>query len=101
VAVLLAEFKEYVGTKDSTDFPQSCLTAGQALVTKYLGAVTTVPSEIQDQAVLMVSSELYHRRNAPNGISQFADMGGGAIRVGKDPMAPAYNLLLPYVQVGV
>jgi hypothetical protein len=101
VAILVAEFKEYVGTKDSTDFPQSCLTAGQALVTKYLGAVTTVPSEIQDQAVLMVASELYHRRNAPNGISQFADMGGGAIRVGKDPMAPAYNLLLPYVQVGV
>ena len=101
MAILVAEFKEYVGTKDSTDFPQSCLTAGQALVTKYLGAVTTVPSEIQDQAVLMVASELYHRRNAPNGISQFADMGGGAIRVGKDPMAPAYNLLLPYVQVGV
>lgn len=101
MAVSLSEFKDYVGTKDATDFPQSCLTAGHALVTAYVGAVTTVPTEIHDQAVLMVSSELFHRRNAPNGISQFADIGGGAIRVGKDPMAPAYNLLLPYVSIGV
>ena len=101
MAVTLAQFKEYVGTKDATDFPQSCLSSGHALVTRYVGKVTTVPQEIFDQAVLMVSSELFHRRNAPNGISQFADLGGGAIRVGKDPMAPAYMLLLPYVQMGV
>jgi hypothetical protein len=97
MAVTLSEFKDYVGTKDATDFPQSCLTAGHALVTNYIGTVTTVPTEIHDQAVLMVSSELYHRRNAPNGIAQFADFGGGAVRVGKDPMSPAYNLLLPFV----
>lgn len=101
MAVTLTQFKDYVGTKDATDFPQSCLDGGHALVTKYVGKNTTVPQELFDQAVLMVASELFHRRNAPNGITQFADLGGGAIRVGKDPMSPAYNLLLPYVQIGV
>jgi hypothetical protein len=101
MAVTLTEFKDYVGTKDASDFPQSCLTAGLALVTKYVGTVTTVPTEIQDQAVLMAASELFHRRNAPNGIAQFADFGGAAVRVGSDPMVAARQILLPYLGMAV
>jgi hypothetical protein len=101
MAVTLTEFKDYVGTKDASDFPQSCLTAGLALVTKYVGTVTTVPTEISDQAVLMAASELFHRRNAPNGIAQFADFGGAAVRVGSDPMVAARQILLPYLGMAV
>lgn len=101
MAVTLQEFKDYVGTKDASDFPQSCLTAGHALVTKFIGSVTGVPTEIHDQAVLMVSSELFHRRNAPNGIAQFADFGGGPIRVGSDPMVAARQILMPYLNWAV
>jgi hypothetical protein len=101
MAVTLTEFKDYVGTKDASDFPQSCLTAGIALVTKYVGTVTTVPTEIVDQATLMAASELFHRRNAPNGIAQFADFGGAAVRVGSDPMVAARQILLPYLGMAV
>jgi len=101
MAVTLTEFKEYVGTKDASDFPLSCLTAGHALVTNYIGSVTTVPTEIHDQAVLKVSSELYHARNAPNGIAQFADANGAAVRIGYDPLAPAYKLLRPFLGTAV
>lgn len=100
MSVTLAEFQAYVGT-DESDFPQECLTSGLALVTKYIGAITTVPVAIADQAVLIASSELFHRRSAPNGIAQFASMDGSPVRVARDPMTAVYPLLLPYVGYGV
>ena len=100
MAVTLAEFQAYVGT-DETDFPQECLTAGIALVTRYIGAVTTVPSAVNDQAVYITSSELFHRRSAPNGVAQFASLDGAPVRVAKDPLGAVYPLLLPYVNYAV
>lgn len=100
MAVTLSQFKDYVGTKDASDFPQLCLTAGHQLVTnKVAGA--SVPAAVHDQAVLMVASEIFHRRSAPNGITQFADFGGQAVRLGKDPLSPAYALLMPYIGFAV
>jgi hypothetical protein len=49
----------------------------------------------------MCASEIFHRRQAPGGITQFADMSGSAVRVGKDPMNAAYELLRPYVGFAV
>ena len=100
MAVTLEEFQAYVGT-DETTFPQECLTAGHALVTKYIGAVTTVPVSLHDQAVLITSSELFHRRSAPNGVAQFASFDGAPIRVAKDPMNAVYPLLQRYVGYAV
>jgi hypothetical protein len=100
MAVTLAEFQAYVGT-DEVDFPQECLTSGLALVTKYIGAVTTVPVALNDQAVLITSSELFHRRSAPNGVAQFASFDGAPIRVAKDPMNAVYPLLQRYVSYAV
>jgi hypothetical protein len=96
MSVTLAEFQAYVGT-DETAFPQECLTSGLALVTRFIGAVTTVPADIKDQATYIVSSELFHRRSAPNGVSQFATMDGSAVRIARDPMGAVYPLLMPYV----
>lgn len=100
MAVTLEEFQAYVGT-DETDFPQDCLTTGHALVTRYIGEVTGVPTHIHDQAVLNVASELFHRRSAPMGIAQFATNDGAPTRVARDPMITAYPILLPYVGYGV
>jgi hypothetical protein len=96
MAVTLAEFQAYVGT-DEDDFPQECLTAGHALVTRFVGDIETVPAHVHDQAVLIASSELFHRRSAPNGISQFASMDGQAVRVARDPLTAVYPLLQAYV----
>ena len=100
MSVTLAEFQAYVGT-DEADFPQECLTSAIALVTKYIGSVTTVPTAINDQAVYICASELFHRRSAPNGIAQFASMDGSPVRVARDPMTSVYPLLLAYTGYGV
>jgi hypothetical protein len=99
MAVTLEEFQAYVGT-DETTFPQECLTAGHALVTKYIGQ-STVPVSLHDQSVLITSSELFHRRSAPNGVAQFASFDGAPIRVAKDPMNAVYPLLQRYVGYAV
>lgn len=100
MAVHLAEFQAYVGT-DETTFPESCLSAANAHVGRFIGDIDTVPAEIHDQAILICASELFHRRSAPNGIAQFASMDGTAVRVGRDPMGAVYPLLLPYVGYGI
>ena len=99
MAVTLAEFQAYVGT-DEVDFPTECLTAGAALVTRFIGT-KTVPVSVHDQATLIASSELFHRRSAPNGVAQFASFDGSPVRVAKDPMNAVYPLLLPYTQYAV
>lgn len=95
MAVTLAEFQAYIGT-DETAFPQECLDAGDALITRYIGS-KTVPTNVRDQAVYIASSELYHRRSAPNGVAQFASMDGSPVRIARDPLGAVYPLLQPYV----
>jgi len=95
--VTLADLQAYIGTEETGSFIQSCLDSGTAQVANYVSVITTVPDEIHRQGTLICSSELFHRRSAPNGIAQFATMDGSAIRVAKDPMGAVYPLLLPYV----
>jgi hypothetical protein len=99
MAVTLAEFQAYVGTEETT-FPEECLTAGHALVNRYIGT-KTVPVSVHDQATLIASSELFHRRSAPNGVAQFASFDGAPIRVAKDPLNAVYPLLMPYTGYAV
>ena len=100
MAVTLEQFQAYVGT-DETTFPQECLTSGLALVNRFIGTVTTVPTAIKDQATLIASSELFHRRSAPQGVAQFASLDGTPVRVARDPMIAVYPLLQPYTGYGV
>lgn len=88
----------YVGLPiASTDdaFVQSCYNEAEILVTKYVGTLT-VPAAILARAKLECGSELYHRRNAPNGISQFAGFDGAPMRVARDPMVSARPLIDVY-----
>jgi len=96
-AVTLQELADYVGTDVLDDFLESCLSAGNAHVGRFIGDIETVPNEVHRQAIFICSSELFHRRSAPNGISQFASMDGQAVRVARDPMTAVYPLLQPYV----
>lgn len=101
MTVSLNQLQAYIGTDESGDFITGCLNSGKSLIENYIGEVSTVPTHIEDQAVLICSSELFHRRSAPNGIAQFASMDGSPVRVAKDPMGAVYPLLLPYVGYGV
>jgi hypothetical protein len=97
----LAELQAYVGTDETGSFIQSCLDSGTAQVGNYVGVITVVPDQIHRQATLICSSELFHRRSAPNGVAQFASLDGTPVRVAKDPMGAVYPLLLPYVGFAV
>ena len=99
--VTLAELQAYIGTDETGSFIQSCLDSGTAQVGNYVGVITVVPDQIHRQATLICSSELFHRRSAPNGVAQFASLDGTPVRVAKDPMGAVYPLLLPYVGFAV
>lgn len=100
MSVTVEEFRAYVGTNEDSSFVDDALQTGHHLVERYVGTAE-VPSHVRDIAVLQVASEVFHRRQAPAGITQFADMSGSAVRVGKDPMSAAYELLRPYVGFAV
>jgi hypothetical protein len=100
MSVTVEQFREYVGTDEVSDFVDACLAAGGALVSRYIGDVD-VKDEIVDNCILIASSELFHRRNSPQGVTQFATMDGSPLRAGKDPMTAVYPLLQPFVSYAV
>lgn len=81
---------EYVG---------ECVDEALALVTQ-MGSTHDVPEEIRSRAVIEAGSELFHRRQAPSGISQFAAPDGSAMRVARDPMNAARAILAPFLPLG-
>lgn len=95
----------YVGAPESDAiYVEQCWDEATALVTAYVGTIDPVfviPDEIRDRATLEVGSELYHRRQAPNGVAQFSTIDGSPIRVARDPMVGAYPLLNRYIAPGL
>ena len=78
----------------------ACASEALALVGQLIGTTTTVPAEIRTRAIIEAGSELFHKRQAPNGISQFADATGTPLRVAKDPMNVARVILQPFLPLG-
>jgi hypothetical protein len=94
--ISVENFKEYLGTDEDSDFISSCLTAGHALVDRYQGGAT-VPNQVHVQAVFIASSEFFHRRQSPQGVTQFAAMDGNPVRAAKDPLNAVYPIINPYL----
>lgn len=93
---------EYVGASSTdADFVAECWATATSLIARHVG-IAEVPAGIIARATLEVGSELFHRRQAPNGIAQFATPdGGAAIRVARDPMVGARPLLAPFLPLGI
>lgn len=99
--MIATDLQEYVGAPDSdAAFVEQCWDEATALVNQYVGD-ETIPVAVLDRAFLEVGSELYHRRQAPNGIAQFASMDGSPVRVARDPMVGAYPILNRFMVVGI
>jgi hypothetical protein len=94
--ISVENFKEYLGTDEDSDFISSCLTAGHALVDRYQGKAN-VPTQVHIQAVFIASSEFFHRRQSPQGVTQFAAMDGNPVRAAKDPLNAVYPLINAYL----
>jgi hypothetical protein len=96
---------EYVGAPETdAAYVEQCWDEATSLVSAYIGTidpVIAVPIAIEERATLEVGSELYHRRQAPNGVAQFSSFDGAPIRVARDPMLGAYPLLQRYIGLGV
>lgn len=98
------ELRAYVGAGTADDsFLQDCWDEAEAMVTAYVGQVVLPPEAgpAQERAVLEVAAELFHRRQAPGGITQFATVDGPApVRMARDPMLGAYPILARWMPGG-
>lgn len=102
VALDWESLKAYVRSQANDDeFVQSCWAQASQLVSDAIPEGKTVPEPIRDLAIQGVGSELFHRRQAPNGVAQFATADGNPVRVARDPMVAAWPLLRPYIGLGI
>ena len=56
-----------------------------------------VPVGVLKRCYLEVGSELFNRRNAPMGVSQYATYDGAPINTARDPLVGVYPLLNRYM----
>lgn len=79
-------------------YVEACASEALALVSQLIGGhVALVPPAIRTRAIIEAGSELFHKRQAPNGISQYADAAGTPMRVARDPMNVARVILQPFL----
>jgi hypothetical protein len=102
MSVTAADLGEYVAPgMPVTEYMTRCLDVAALLVASQIGSGANIPTTIVDRATLEVAAELYHRKNAPNGVKNFADgFDGAAIRVARDALVAARPLLAPYLPMG-
>lgn len=92
--------KTFVGASDLDDtYVEQCWDEAVAHVNTFVGT-SDVPTPVLTRCYVEAGSELFHRRSAPMGVSQFASFDGSAIRVARDPLQGVYPLLRPYVGLG-
>jgi hypothetical protein len=95
IAVCWDEAKELVGNHIGG------LALDEAGVAARSAALALVPSTVLTRCYLEAGSELYHRKSAPNGITQFATPDGNAgVRVARDPLVGVYPIAAPYMRAG-
>lgn len=87
-----------VGLVDAAEEPEDTWTWTDTRQLEASDPAGLVPAVILDRATREVCSDLFARRNAPNGIvnQQFAGPDGAAsapARLHRDPLTPAYPLL--------
>ena len=91
------DLKAYVGASSNDDeFVQDCWNTAKDLIASYVQSAT-VPANVLKRCYLEVGSELFHRRSAPMGVTQFATYDGSPIRVARDPLVGVYPLLNRYM----
>lgn len=89
----------------------NCISVADELLKEYAGddyrtAGDPVPVVVAEKAWLAVSVEIFNQRKAPNGILNQAYAGDNgvfaqAVRIGSDPLRPAYGLLRRFLGTGI
>lgn len=82
-------------------FVEECIAEAAALVDHWCGTSTElVPVEVLYRAYIEVGAELFYRKQAPQGISQFAAADGTAIRTRRDPLDGVRPMLAAFLPGG-
>lgn len=93
--------KRYVNASEVDDeLVRESWNQAKALVDTFVGQAD-VPAPILDLAYVQTGSELFARRSAPSGVSQFATGGENPVRLARDPMTGTYPLLRRFVGWGI
>lgn len=85
---------------DDEAYVKQCWESSVSLVDKRIGS-NDVPIAIRERAYLEVGSEFFHRRQAPNGVAQFAAFDGAPVRIARNPMVAADSVLAPFLPLGI
>ena len=97
----------YVNAPDKdADYVADCADQATAMVEQFMTdngrTGVTLPPSIKARAVLEVGAELYYRRSARLGIAGLDSGGEGQpLRITRDPMKAAYDLLRPYTKPAI
>lgn len=82
-------------------FIEACIAEAAALVDHLCGtSVANVPTEVLHRAYIEAGAELFYRKSAPQGITQFAAVGGAPIRTRRDPLEAVRPMLAPFLPGG-
>lgn len=101
MTVNAARLREFVnvGAGNDTEIDE-CIAAARDLVESHVGSCAEdVPNGVYERAWLLVAAEMFNQGQAPNGIinQQYDEGAGAVIRIGSDPMRPAYPLLARFI----
>lgn len=85
----------------SDDLLNNCINVADELLKAYAGddyRSGDIPVVVAEKAWLAVAVEIFNQRKAPNGVLNQAFSGEGTpfvqtVRIGADPLRPAYGLL--------
>lgn len=89
---------------------ENCISVADELLKEYAGTTYRtageIPLTVAEKAWLAVAVELFNQRKAPNGILNQAFSTEGsvfaqAVRIGSDPLRPAYGLLRRFLGTGI
>lgn len=95
------DLKDYVGAGSSSDAQvQGAFSDAQTLVTSFVG-VADIPADVLDLCYLRVGAELFHAKNAPNGLAQFTGFDGTPVRIARNPMVSVLDILSIYMVIGL
>ena len=89
-------------TEQDLAFVTDCAEQATAMVDQFITDNgrdgVTLPPVIKARAVLEVGAELYFRRGARLGIAGLEGAEATPMRISRDPMRAAYDLLTPYTK---
>ena len=95
------DLKTYVGSKSDSDaYVTACFEEATELVDAFIGSAT-VPQIIRNRCVLEVGARLFSRRDAKDGLAQYASLEGAPVFVARDPMVGVYPILNRYMVIGL